>query len=105
MRGYEYQSLGPRNYRDDPLGGSALTEVSIEPRWRFSETFGVVAFLDGGMAYEDVDELGKDLRWGAGIGLRLYTPIGPVRLDVATPLNPRDDDDPVQIYLSIGQSF
>lgn len=105
VRGYEYQSLGPRNYRDDPLGGSALTEVSIEPRWRFSETFGVVAFLDGGMAYEDVDELGKDLRWGAGIGLRLYTPIGPVRLDVATPLNPRDDDDPVQIYLSIGQSF
>ena len=105
VRGYEYQSLGPRNYRDDPLGGSALTEVSIEPRWRFSETFGVVAFVDGGMAYDEVDDLGKDLRWGAGLGLRLYTPIGPVRVDVATPLNPRSDDDPVQFYMSIGQSF
>lgn len=105
VRGYEYQSLGPRNYRDDPLGGSALTEVTIEPRWRFSETFGVVAFVDGGMAYEDIDDLGRDLRWGAGLGLRLYTPIGPVRVDVATPLNPRSDDDPVQFYMSIGQSF
>ena len=105
VRGYEYQSLGPRNYRDDPLGGSALTEVSIEPRWRFSETFGVVAFVDGGMAYDEVDDIGKDLRWGAGLGLRLYTPIGPVRVDVATPLNPRSDDDPVQFYMSIGQSF
>ena len=64
-----------------------------------------MAFVDGGMAYDEVDDLGKDLRWGAGLGLRLYTPIGPVRVDVATPLNPRSDDDPVQFYMSIGQSF
>lgn len=105
VRGYEYQSLGPRNYRDDPLGGSALTELTIEPRWRFSETFGVVAFVDGGMAHEDIDDLGKDLRWGAGVGFRMYTPIGPVRFDVATPLTPRDDDEAIQFYISIGQSF
>ena len=45
------------------------------------------------------------MRWGAGLGIRLYTAIGPVRFDVATPLNPRDDDDSIQIYFSIGQSF
>jgi translocation and assembly module TamA len=105
VRGFEFQSLGPRNDNDDPLGGSALTEVSVEPRLRFSETWGMVAFLDGGMAYDDAGDLGTDLRWGAGVGLRVYTAIGPVRLDVATPLNPRDDDDPLQFYISIGQSF
>lgn len=105
VRGFEYQSLGPRNDKDDPLGGSALTEVSVEPRLRFSDTWGMVAFLDGGMAYDDAGDMATDLRWGAGVGIRLYTAIGPMRFDVATPLNPRDDDDPIQFYISIGQSF
>ena len=43
--------------------------------------------------------------WGVGLGLRYYTPIGPVRLDVATPLRRIDGDPPVQVYISIGQSF
>ena len=105
VRGYEYQSLGPRNDNDDPLGGSTLLEVGIEPRLRLSEEWGLVAFLDGGMAYEDFGDLGRDLQWGAGLGVRFYTAIGPMRIDVATPLNPRDDDAPMQFYISIGQSF
>ena len=46
-----------------------------------------------------------DMDWGVGLGLRYYTPIGPVRLDVATPLRRIDGDPPVQVYISIGQSF
>ncbi|MBQ4133154.1 MAG: BamA/TamA family outer membrane protein, partial [Desulfovibrionaceae bacterium] len=107
VRGYKYQSLGPRNSDGDPLGGASLLEMSIEPRYKINDTFGVVAFLDGGMAYENSinADYGKDLRWGAGIGLRLYTAIGPVRFDVGTPLNPRSDDDSLHFYISIGQSF
>ncbi len=105
VRGYKYQSLGPRDSDDDPLGGKALFEVSVEPRWKISEEWGLVAFLDGGMVYDDFKDYGRDMRWGAGVGIRYYTVIGPVRFDVATPLNPRDDDDALQFYISIGQSF
>jgi translocation and assembly module TamA len=46
------------------------------------------------------------LFWGTGVGLRYYTPIGPIRLDVAFPLNPRQSiDDSFQLYVSIGQAF
>ena len=106
VRGYEYQSLGPRNSKRDPLGGGALAEISIEPRLRIGENWGLVAFLDGGNVYDMPDmEYGTDLRWGAGLGFRYYTAIGPVRFDVATPLNPRKHDESLQFYISIGQSF
>lgn len=106
VRGYDYQSVGPRNEKNDPLGGVSQVEVGAETRWRFNETMGLVAFVDGGMVYENVDDkLFQDLLWGAGLGFRYYTAIGPVRLDVAAPLNRRSDDDAWQMYISIGQSF
>lgn len=106
VRGYEFQSLGPRNEDRKPLGGGSLLEVNTEARWRITPEWGMVAFVDGGTAYENVfDDPNQPLRWGAGLGLRYYTAIGPVRFDVATPLNPRKDDDPLQFYISIGQSF
>lgn len=110
VRGYEFQSLGPRNSDDDPLGGGSLVELSAEARWKFTPEWGFVAFVDGGTAFENSigqssSMLNEDIRWGAGLGVRYYTAIGPVRLDVATPLNPRDDDASVQFYISIGQNF
>lgn len=106
VRGYEYQSLGPRNADNDPLGGGSLIETSAEARWKLSPEWGLVAFVDGGTVYEDVfADTGEIMRWGAGVGARYYTAIGPVRFDVATPLNPRDDDNTLQFYISIGQSF
>jgi translocation and assembly module TamA len=106
VRGYDYQSLGPRNKDDDPLGGDSLLEFSTELRWKLAKTWGIVGFLDGGMVYDsNSPDFGNDLRWGAGLGFRYYTAIGPVRLDVAVPVNPRSDDDAFQFYISIGQSF
>jgi translocation and assembly module TamA len=106
VRGYAYQTLGILT-DDEPDGGLSFTEVSVEARLRWGQSWGGVVFLDGGFAYEeDLPQFGEDLLWGAGIGLRYYTSFAPIRLDIAVPLNKRDAvDDSYQLYISIGQAF
>ncbi len=106
VRGYGYQSAGPLNRDDEPLGGRSVLEGSLELRRRFNEDFGGVIFFDAGTVYDsEYPDFSETLRLGAGIGLRYFTPLGPLRLDVATPLNKRDSDEIVQFYISIGQAF
>lgn len=106
VRGYPYQAIGPRDSEGDPLGGRSYQVVNLETRFMVAENIGIVPFLDGGMVYrEQWPRIGGPMDWGLGLGFRYYTPIGPVRLDVATPLNNKEDDPPVQFYISIGQSF
>ena len=106
VRGYAYQTIGPRDREDDPLGGRSYQIVNLEARFKVTEDIGFVPFLDGGMVYKDpFPHIIGDMDWGAGLGLRYFTPIGPLRLDVATPLRQDEDDAPLQIYISIGQSF
>ena len=63
-------------------------------------------FLEGGNVYDDpLPDLNQEIRWGAGVGLRYFTEFGPVRLDVAFPINPRRSDDVFQVYIGIGQAF
>ena len=62
--------------------------------------------MDAGMVYEsEFPRWGRDLDWALGIGLRYFTPIGPVRFDVAFPLTHIRDDRRFQLYISIGQAF
>jgi translocation and assembly module TamA len=106
IRGYEFQTVGPLDASDDPLGGRSLIELSAEVRARITDEIGLVPFVDGGTvfdsSYPDFDET---LRWAAGIGLRYFTGVGPVRVDFAFPLNGRDVDDTFQFYVSFGQAF
>lgn len=106
VRGYAYQAIGPKDSDGEPRGGRSFHDINLEARFRVTENVGIVPFLDGGMVYErETPRLFQDFQWGAGIGLRYYTPIGPVRLDVAVPLDKTTDDRGYQIYISIGQSF
>jgi translocation and assembly module TamA len=106
IRGYPYQTVGPLVGKV-PIGGRSLFEVNGELRVHITRDIGVVGFIDGGSAFESsAPDFSEDVLWGAGLGLRYYTPIGPLRLDVAVPLDKRNGiDDPFQIYVSIGQAF
>ena len=107
VRGYGFQDIGPRDAEGDPLGGRAIVEFSTEARFRFrafGQELGVVPFLDAGNVYPKGPGI-KGLQYGAGIGARYYSALGPMRLDVATPLNPRSGDPTVAVYVSIGQAF
>ncbi len=104
VRGYGYQRLGPFDPNGDPVGGRSLNEFALEARYRFGD-FGIVPFVDAGNSYESTTPDLSSLRYGAGIGGRFYTSFGPMRVDIATPLNPREGDGKVALYISIGQAF
>ena len=107
VRGYRYQTIAPFGPFNLIVGGRSLFEANIEARIKVTDDIGVVPFFDAGGAYAGSvpDFLRGDTRMSAGIGLRYYTGIGPIRLDVAFPLNPRRGDQPVVLYVSIGQAF
>jgi translocation and assembly module TamA len=107
IRGYQFQKVGPLDDNNDPLGGRSVLEVSTELRATVWGNFGLVTFIDGGNIYTPVyPDLSEDLRWAAGVGARYITVVGPVRFDIAFPLNqPRELDEPFQFYVSLGQAF
>ncbi len=105
VRGYGYQMAGELD-GTTPLGGVALAAVSSELRWRATRYMGVVLFADGGKAFSTTSMDANSLLWGAGAGLRYFTPVGPLRLDAAVPLDRRPEaDDRYQFYISLGQAF
>ncbi|OSZ70760.1 hypothetical protein CAP39_07315 [Sphingomonas sp. IBVSS1] len=108
VRGYVFQGVGPRNADNVPTGGNSLTELAVEARYRFQafgQDIGVVAFVDGGEVSTGTTPAFDRLSLGAGIGARLYTGFGPVRIDIATPINPQRGDPRLVFYVSIGQAF
>ncbi len=105
VRGFGYQEVGPRLSEQIPEGGLSLLESSLELRRKITPQWGVVAFVDAGsVGSSSTPSLGA-IGVGAGVGVRYDLGFGPLRLDIATPLNPRQGDGPVQVYVSIGQSF
>ena len=65
----------------------------------------MAAFIDAGSLGSSIVPDFKNIRIGAGLGVRYDLGFGPIRLDIATPVNRRKGDPFVQIYVSIGQSF
>jgi translocation and assembly module TamA len=112
IRGYAHQLVGPLDSQSIPLGGKSLAEIGTEIRFKTTETIGFVSFIEGGAVTEGrTPEFTRNPLWGAGVGFRYYSLLGPVRVDVAFPLKRRKDlngkfiDSAFQLYLSIGQAF
>ena len=120
VRGFGFQELGPRDILPNPdfdpededseptisvpRGGRSLAEFAIEGRYRFGN-YGVVGFIDAGQVYESQFPTFDSLRFGVGVGGRLYTNFGPIRVDVATPIGRRPGESLISVYVSIGQAF
>ncbi len=105
VRGYGFNTISPMMF-GQITGGSSLIEGSAEVRVRITPTIGLVPFLDfGSVSRSSLPGFSDYVGYGAGLGLRYLTPVGPIRLDVATPLNPRPGDSRYAIYVSIGQAF
>jgi len=105
VRGYDYQSLSPENAFGDLIGGRNLFSASAELRWRATERFGYTLFTDLGAASDDPGSVFSVAAASIGLGVRYYPGFGPIRLDIATPLDRRDGDSQIQVYISIGQAF
>ncbi|HWV16487.1 MAG TPA: autotransporter assembly complex family protein [Cellvibrio sp.] len=96
VRGYAYESLGPVDDTGKVVGGNNLLVSSIEYDFLFRPKWAAAAFFDIGNAADDFD---ADLKSSAGLGVRWISPVGPVRLDFAQPLN---DDKGWQIRFTMG---
>jgi translocation and assembly module TamA len=108
VRGYGFQGVGPRDAVGNPTGGASLVEFSAEARIETPLLGGaveVVPFIDAGSVSRGSAPDFDEIRWGAGVGIRYKTTFGPIRVDLATPLNPTAFDSPVVVYVSLGQAF
>jgi translocation and assembly module TamA len=106
VRGYAYRNIGVETPSGNIVGGRSLAEASIEARMRVTDSIGMVAFADAGYVGADSFPTFDDrLRVGVGAGLRYITGLGPIRLDVAVPLDRRPGDPSVAFYVGLGQAF
>ncbi len=105
VRGYKFQSVGPQFSDNKPQGGTSIASGSVELRQRILDDYGLVVFADAGQI--SVNALPFSQRWqiGAGLGARYYTSFGPIRLDVAMPVNPQPGSGSFELYIGLGQAF
>ena len=105
VRGFKYQSIGPLFADGNPVGGAGIDAATIELRQRVWHNIGAVVFADAGQVNTSSAPFQGKLQEGFGVGARYYTPIGPIRVDVATPLTRPPHGDSFELYLGLGQAF
>jgi translocation and assembly module TamA len=107
MRGYAYQLVGPLDRNNRPIGGNSFINTSAELRLHFTDTIGIVNFIDSGYVYNSyANKKSRKLLHSYGIGFRYNTGFGPIRLDIGFPMKRRKNiDQSYQVYFGIGQSF
>ncbi|RWU21021.1 hypothetical protein DM813_17550 [Pseudomonas alkylphenolica] len=97
VRGYDYQSLSPKNSDGDRIGGRYLVAGSVEYQYQVVDKWRVATFVDQGNSFNNLEL--PSLKTGVGIGVRWVSPVGPLRLDLAHAL---DDDGGFRLHFSMG---
>ena len=111
VRGYKERSIGPRDpSTGDPIGGELMLVGNAELTYPILKNFKVAAFCDIGNVWENVDDTeieSDDFKTGVGAGIRVKTPIGPVKIDMGYPLDKAhpDDDQKVRFHFSMTRGF
>lgn len=101
IRGYAYESLAPRNEEGRLRGGQQLLTTSVEYQRRVTGDWWGAAFVDTGDAFDDWWPAA--LNTGVGLGVRWISPVGPLRVDIAHPLD--DEENAWRLHFSIGPEF
>lgn len=99
IRGYSYQSLSPKDQNGKLLGASRLITGSLEYQYRVAQSWWGAIFVDSGEAINNFKH--HHFHTGAGVGVRWVSPIGPIKLDVAKPINDKDKHS-LHFYIGIG---
>ena len=107
VRGFEFQEISPLDPDGTEAGGRSLLEFGTELRWRVTDSFGLVPFVDGGLVSDAPHpDFEQEMAWGAGLGFRYYTSFAPVGVDIAWPISTPSNEEPaVRFYVTIGQAF
>jgi outer membrane protein insertion porin family len=106
VRGFRQDRLGPLDARGNPTGGNARVVLNLEWRFPIWRWLGGTVFVDSGAVTPEIADLRPDqFRTGTGGGLRLRTPVGPVRLDVGYALQPISGESRTQFYVTVGDPF
>jgi outer membrane protein assembly complex protein YaeT len=105
VRGYGEWMIGPTNEDGDPTGGKVLYEGSAELRIPLYRILGAAVFLDWGNVWQTYDDVDASVRWGAGAGIRIKTPLGSIRLDYGWKIAPREEETAGAWHFAIGEAF
>ena len=109
IRGYDERKVGPLDPgNNDPIGGESMLIGNIEYTFPLIDVIKLAAFFDVGNVWSKVRDFGDgEFKAGAGFGLRVKTPIGPVNLDYGYPLNdePGEESRSGKFYFSVSRGF
>lgn len=104
LRGWGRNQISPLSDDDIKIGGNSMLEASAELRFPIYTIFSGTAFLDLGNTWTNSFDFNlRDLNYDVGLGLRINTPVGPIRADVATPVF--DNKFKAQFFVTIGHAF
>jgi len=107
VRGFRQDQIGPRDpFLDEPEGGEGVMILNQEMRFSLSPWLKAVIFYDAGNVYGELGDFAPfKLRHSLGLGIRLASPVGLLRLDYGRNLRPRPGEPRGALFFSIGQAF